>query len=80
MVSYNINGMLNSIKRSKILLKFRGEGVQAFSGETHLAEIEYAKLRRGLKHVFESSCKSGHRRGAAIFILSEVQKEHISET
>ena len=53
-VSFNVNGILNPIKRGKILSKLRREGAQvAFLQETHLSEIEHAKLRRwGFKHVF----------------------------
>lgn len=52
----------------------------AFLQETHLSEIEHAKLKRGgFKHVFYSSYKSGHRRGSAILVSNQVQYEHISE-
>ena len=80
-VSFNVNGLLNPIKRGKILSKLRREGAQvAFLQETHLSETEHVKLRRGgFKHVFYSSYKSGHRRGSAILISNKVQYEHISE-
>lgn len=78
-VSFSVNGLLNPIKRGKILSKLRREGAQvAFLQETHLSETEHAKLR-GFKHVFYSSYKSGHRRGSAILISNQVQYEHISE-
>ena len=81
-VSFNVNRVLNPIKRSKILSKLRREGARvAFLQETHLTEVEHSKLKRGgFKHLFCSSYKSGHRRGAAILISNQVQYEHISET
>ncbi len=79
--SLNVNGILNLIKRAKILSKLRREGAHvAFLQETHLSDTEHAKLRRGgFKHVFYSSYKSGHRRGSAILVSNQVQYEHISE-
>uniref|UniRef100_A0A3P9LA26 Reverse transcriptase domain-containing protein n=1 Tax=Oryzias latipes TaxID=8090 RepID=A0A3P9LA26_ORYLA len=81
-ISYNVNGMLNPIKRSKIFSKLKRErGQVVFLQETHLTEAEHEKLRRGgFKHIFYTSYKSGHRRGSAILISNQVQYEHISET
>lgn len=42
--SYNVNGILNPIKRSKIVSKMRREGVGvALLQETHLSETEHGK-------------------------------------
>ena len=80
-IFYNVNGILNPIKRSKILSKLRkGEAQIAFLQETHLVDTEHGKLKRGrFKQIFYSSYRSGHRRGAAILISNQIQFEHISE-
>lgn len=45
--SYNVNGILNLMKRSKILGKMKKEGVGvALLQETHLSEREHEKLKR----------------------------------
>lgn len=45
--SYNVNGILNPVKRSKILGKMRKEGVKiAMLQEMHLSEKEHGKLKR----------------------------------
>ncbi len=79
--SYNVNGILNPIKRSKILGKMRKEGVGiALLQETHLSEKEYEKLKRnGFHQVFFSSYNTGHRRGVAIMISGKVTFEKLSE-
>lgn len=80
-VSFNVNGVLNPIKRSKILTKLKREKAQiAFLQETHLSQSEHAKLKRqGFKSVFSSSYKTGSRRGVAILISNSLNYEHISE-
>lgn len=72
--SYNVNGLLNPIKRSKILNKMKKEGVGvALLQETHLTEKEHDKLKRnGFTQVYASSYKSGHRRGVAILISGKI--------
>ena len=81
-ISFNVNGVLNPIKRSKILSKLKKEKAQiAFLQETHMSQSEHAKLQRlGFKHVFSSSFKSGHKRGVATLISNALAYEHISET
>lgn len=54
-ISFNVNGVLNPIKRSKILLKkLKKEKAQiAFLQETHMGKSEHEKLKRmGFRHVF----------------------------
>ena len=81
-ISFNINGALNPIKRSKILSKLKKERAQiALLQETHMSQSEHAKLKRmGFRHVFSSSDKSGHKRGVATLISNSVNYEHISTT
>lgn len=79
--SYNVNGIVNPIKRSKILCKMRKEGVGiALLQETHLSEKEHEKLKRnGFNQVFFSSYNKGHRRGVATLISGKVTFEKLSE-
>ena len=79
--SFNINGVLNPVKRWKILSKLKKDKIQiALLQETHLNDSEHAKLNKsGFKHVYFSSHGSGRRRGVAILISSAVNYEHISE-
>lgn len=80
-VSYNVNGVLNPIKRSKILSKMKKDraGI-VFLQETHLTEKEHGKLKRnGYNQVYAASYKSGHRRGVAILISTQIpfQKQSV---
>lgn len=80
-VSFNINGVLNPIKRNKILSKMKKENAHVvFLQETHLNPIEHEKLKRmGFSQVYHSSCKSGHKRGVAILLSHRVKFEKNSE-
>lgn len=79
--SFNVNGVHNPIKRSKILSKLKkGKTHIAFLQETHLNEIEHRKLGRlGYKHVYSSSHKVSSKRGVAILINNILTYEHILE-
>ena len=81
-ISFNVNGVLNPVKRSKILSKLKREKAQiALLQETHMSQTEHTKLRRmGFKWVFSSSDKSSHKRGVATLISNTLNYEHISET
>lgn len=80
-ISFNVNGVLNPIKRSKILSKLKKQKAQiAFLQETRLSQSEHAKLKRmGFRHVFFSSYNAGHKRGVAALISNTLNYEHISE-
>lgn len=80
-ISFNINGVLNPTKRSKILSKMKKENAQiVLLQETHLNSTEHEKLKRmGFSKVYYSSYKSGHRRGVAILLSHRVPFEHLSE-
>lgn len=79
--SFNINGVLNPVKRGKILSKLRKDKIQiAFLQETHLSDSEHTKLNKsGFKHVYFSSHRSGKRRGVAI-LSNTVNYEHRTQT
>ena len=81
-ISFNINGVLNPTKRSKILSKMKKENAQiVLLQEMHLnSNSEHEKLKRmGFSKVYYSSYKSDHRRGVAILLSHRVPFEDISE-
>uniref|UniRef100_A0A671TVT9 Reverse transcriptase domain-containing protein n=1 Tax=Sparus aurata TaxID=8175 RepID=A0A671TVT9_SPAAU len=80
-ISYNVNGLLNPIKRSKLLTKMRKEQAQiVYLQETHLDFKEHEKLKRmGFTSVFSSSYKAGRRRGVAILLSGKLHFEKILE-
>ncbi len=80
--SYNVNGVLNPIKRLKILNKMKKDGVGVIVlQKTHLTEKEHKKLRRGgYNQIFSASYKSGHRRGVAILISGRISFEKLIVT
>ena len=79
--SYNVNGLHNPIKRGKILSQMKKEKIQVgLIQETHLNDLEHAKLNRmGFKHVYYSSHGSGRRRGVAILLAKGLNYEHIKK-
>ena len=81
LATYNVNGLNDPVKRGKILSKLKKDKVQiAYLQETHLNATEHAKLNRmGIKYVFLSSDKSGHKRGVVILLARGVNYEHMSE-
>lgn len=81
LVTININGLHNPVKRWKALSKLKRDKIQiAMMQETHLSNEEHSKLNKmGFKHVFYSSHSSGRRRGVAILITETLNYEHISE-
>lgn len=80
-ISYNVKGLTNPIKRAKILTKLKKEkGKIIFLQETHLANEEHLKWKRqGFDKVYYSSYESGHRRGVAILISSGMVFEKVTE-
>lgn len=80
-LSFNVNGLLNPIKRTKILTKVKAEQAHiVYLQDTHLTDKEHVKLKRmGFTNLFFSSYKSGHRRGVAILISSKLNFEKVSE-
>lgn len=80
-LSFNVNGLLNPVKWSKILSKMKAEHAHIVNlQETHLTDKEHAKLKRmGFTNVFFPSYKSGHRRGVAILISNKLSFEKTYE-
>lgn len=71
--TWNIKGSHSPIKRKKVLLALKKEGVDiALLQETHLNDTEHLKLQQcGFEHVFFSSFSSKSR-GVAILIKKSV--------
>ena len=80
-VSLNVKGISNPVKRSKILSKMKRENAQiVLLQETHLSVTEHEKMRRlGYTRAYYSSYKSGRRRGVIILISQKIPFEYISE-
>lgn len=72
--SFNVNGILSPIKRTKILTKMRREKVDiVYLQETHLNNLEHEKLTKyGYTKLYYSSYKDKHKRGVAILISSKL--------
>lgn len=77
MVTLNVNGLRNPIKKSKILLKMEKKLQVIFWQEAHLSALEHEKLKK--QNTYYSSHGSGCRRGVAILIPNVVTFEFISE-
>lgn len=77
-ISFNVNVILNPVKRSQILSKMKRENAQVvLLQETHFTPSEKLK-RMGFSRLYSSSYKSGHRRGIATLISQKVSFEHLS--
>ena len=72
-ISHNVNGINNPIKRKKLLQLFKKEaGDIIFLQETHLVKSEHEKLKKLTKaQVYYSSYKSS-KRGVAIIIMPQI--------
>ena len=70
LVSMNVNGLNNPIKRSKVILKMRKLNAQIiFIQETQLSQEEQEKLRKfGFRNIFYSTFRHTHKRGVATLI------------
>ena len=81
LVSLNVNGMNNPVKRSKVLAKLKKEKAQVlFLQETHLPQQEHEKLKRfGFRNTFYSSYRPSQKRGVAILITNALQFECLKE-
>lgn len=78
--TYNVNGLGNPIKRTKVLAKLKREGVEvALLQEAHLTDLEHEKLKRWKFNQYSSSCRQGSKRGVAMLISSKLNFECIYE-
>lgn len=74
-ISYNVKGLHNPIKRKKILNELKHlKCTIAFIQESHLSDSEHMKLKKSwASQVYFSSHGSGRRRGVAILLHSSLQ-------
>mgnify|MGYP001175078505 FL=1 len=81
LVSLNVNGLNNPIKRTKIILKMRKLKAQViFMQETHLSQEEHEKLKKfGFRNTYYSTCKQSNKRGVAILIQNSTKFECLKE-
>jgi exonuclease III len=79
--SWNVNGLNNPVKRSRVMAKMRREKPQIiFLQETHLSKDEHEKLKQfGYKNTFYSSFKTGHKRGVAVLLHNSLNFELVKE-
>lgn len=80
-LSLNVNGLNNPIKRGKMIAKMKKEKINiAFWQETHMSAPEHDKLKKlGFRNAFFSSYRKGKKRGVCILISNSTPFEYISE-
>lgn len=80
-LTLNVNGLHNPIKRSKAIAKIKRERQDIiFWQETHLSDTEHEKLQKmGFKKVYYSSYERGNARGVAILISNKVNFQFSSK-
>ena len=73
-VSYNVKGIINPIKREKILTQLKKLNCSiGLLQETHLNEVEHKKLRGDwVAQIFYASCSNSRRRGVASLISRSI--------
>lgn len=75
-VSLNVNGMHNVIKRKKILLEMKNEKADIiYLQETHLEKEEHEKLKKITKSEVYFSSYNTKQRGVAIIIKNYIAFE-----
>lgn len=75
-ISLNVNGLNNNVKRKKILQQLnREKGDILFLQETHLTQIEHKKLSKVTNAQIFSSSFNSKRRGVATIIKSHIPFE-----
>lgn len=80
-VSINVNGLGNPIKRSRLLTKLKRYKAQViFIQETHLSEEEHEKFKKfGYINSFSSAYKNSRRRGVITLIFNLVNFDLMEE-
>lgn len=80
-VSINVNGLGNPIKRSRVLTKLKRDRAQViFIQETHMSKEEHEKFKKlGYTNSFFSSCRNSRRRGVLTLISNAINFEVLEE-
>uniref|UniRef100_A0A669AV81 Reverse transcriptase domain-containing protein n=1 Tax=Oreochromis niloticus TaxID=8128 RepID=A0A669AV81_ORENI len=81
-ISINVNGLGNPVKRSGLLSKLKRHKAQIiFIQETHMSKEEHEKFKKfGYVNIFYSSCKNSRRRGVITLISNTVNFEMLEVT
>uniref|UniRef100_A0A3Q0RRB4 Endonuclease/exonuclease/phosphatase domain-containing protein n=1 Tax=Amphilophus citrinellus TaxID=61819 RepID=A0A3Q0RRB4_AMPCI len=69
-ITCNVNGLGNPIKRSKIMAKLKRKEIDV--AVLHLPDPEHEKLKRWGFNQYSSSYRHGSKRGVVIFILRKL--------
>lgn len=80
-MSLNVNGLGNVVKRARVMTKIKKERKHIiFLQETHLSPQEHDKLKKfGYRKICYSSHTHSHKRGVAILISNCFQFEILKE-
>ena len=81
-VSLNVNGLNNPMKRGKIIAKLskKERSQVSFLHETHMSDQEHDKYKKlGYKNTYYSSYKNGKKRGVMILIPNAIKFEILKE-
>lgn len=79
-ITLNVNGLNNPIKRSKVIAKMKREKQDMFWQETHLTNSEHEKLcKMGFKNSYYPSFEKENARGVAILISNSVNFQFSSQ-
>lgn len=72
--SYNVKGIINPIKRKKILTQLKKLNCSiGLLQETHLNDVEHRKLRRDwVAQIFYAFCSNSRKRGVSILISQSI--------
>ena len=75
--SFNVNGILSPIKRSRIVTKMKKEKIDiVYLQETHLNDLEHKKvIGTGYNKLYYSTYRAKHKRGVAILISTRIAFE-----
>lgn len=75
-VTYNVNGLGNPVKRRKIMTKLKKEEIDiALLQETHLTQVEHEKLKKWKFKQYSSSCSQSAKRGVSTLISNKLNFE-----
>lgn len=76
-ISLNVNGLGNPVKRAKVMRKLKKEKLQiCFLQETHLSQSEHEKLKKfGFRKSYYNSFTNTRQRGVAILISNSIPFE-----
>lgn len=80
-LSLNVNGLNNPIKRQRVMSKLKKEKAQIiYLQETHLTDQESEKLKKfGFMNTFYSCCRNKAKRGVSILISNKFECNYMTK-